>query len=304
MINRPFVINDRSKVDETRATTTAFLDQHPELHSSLAKTIWAYHEIGDLVPQTIANVMSGHYFPYSESYYELENSYQLSLEGFYTYAFAALRSVLELGILGVYFSVEDKEYEKVKPWLKSQQPTPRFREVLKKLSQLDYFRQFDERFNFVARVSLRYSHLSDFVHTRGYRFSSSGQTLSNFNRFSENTFIEYSELVRNVVSDVIVTMLLKYPVGIQSLPLTEKFGLNGPAGGFLEGHQVTMITSLIDPTEQAFLKAVSDADENVRAIVAHFESLPDLSDEDWQTQSEEFDKRFPDLKKGTGQNGS
>lgn len=115
MFDKPFVINDHSKISETRSGTVKYLEDHAEPYSSLANTMWAYNEIGDLVPQTLDNIMSGHYFPYTESYYELENSYQLALEGFYTYAFTALRSVLELGILGVYFAIEDEEYEKVQP---------------------------------------------------------------------------------------------------------------------------------------------------------------------------------------------
>jgi hypothetical protein len=258
--------------------------------------MWAYHEIGDLVPQTLDNFMSGHYFPYSESYYELENSYQLVAEGFYTYAFTALRSVLELGTLGVYFAIENKEYEKVAPWIRSHYPTPRFRDVLKKLFMLDYFKRFDDRFNFTTRVSLTHSHLSDFVHTRGYRFSSSGQTLSNFNRFSEKTLKEYSDVLISVVSHVMTTMLLKYPIGLQGLPLTEKFGLNPPSGGFLRPDQVHLIGSVIQREEMEFLKGLSDSDPHVGKIVEHITSLPDLSEEEWRCQSEEFDERFPHLK--------
>ena len=296
MFDKPHIINDHLKISETRSVTVNYLEEHAELYSSLAKTMWAYHEIGNLVPQTLDNMMSGHYFPYFESYYELENSYQLVLEGFYTYAFTALRSVLELGTLGVYFAIEDKEYEKVSPWIKSQHPTPRFRDVLKNLYMLDNFKHFDEKFNFKTRVLLTYSHLSDFVHTRGYRFSSSGQTLSNFNRFSEGTLKEYSEVLISIVSQVIITILLKYPIGLQGLPLDEKFGLNPPAGGFLRPDQVDLIGSVIEKEEMEFLKRVSDSDPHVGKIVEHITSLPDLSEEDWHRQREEFDKRFPGLK--------
>lgn len=91
-------------------------------------------------------------------------------------------------------------------------------------------------------------------------------------------------------------MLLKYPIGLQGLPLTEKFGLNPPAGGFLEPHQVDLIGSMIEQEEMEFLKELSDSDPDVRKIVEHITSLPDLSEEDWRRQSEEFDKRFPHLK--------
>ncbi|MBI4216295.1 MAG: hypothetical protein HY687_02725 [Chloroflexi bacterium] len=282
-------------MEAVRKASQEYLEGQQDLQTRIASHLWAYNEIGELVPQTLVNVMSGHYFPYSESYYELENSYQLCLEGFYTYAFAALRSVLELGILGVYFAVNDKEHEDVLPWITSKERTPRFKKILHKLNTLDKVRKFDERFGLAKRIAKTYDNLSGYVHTRGYRYSSTAQARSNSNQFSEPALKRYCEAMFPVVRDVIITMLLKYPIGMQPLPLSKKFGLNGPAGGFLEDDQVKNVTYVLESKEKAFLKTLSDEDPNVRQTVEYFESLPDLPDEQWQQQIQELDKQFPNL---------
>src|SRR6266540_640208 len=106
-ITSPIIINTHERISAALADSLRYLEKVPDLQQKIADHVWAYHEIRDLVPQTLDNFMSGHYFPFSESYYELENSFQLCMEGFYRYAFDALRSVLELGILGVHFAVDD-----------------------------------------------------------------------------------------------------------------------------------------------------------------------------------------------------
>ena len=90
-IERPLIINDHSKITEVYEKSINYLNNNDSLYEKIAKHLWAYHEIGTLIHQTVENVLSGHYFPYSEAYIHLEKSYQLCLEGFYTYAYFALR---------------------------------------------------------------------------------------------------------------------------------------------------------------------------------------------------------------------
>ncbi|MCJ7458665.1 MAG: hypothetical protein MUP17_06720 [candidate division Zixibacteria bacterium] len=297
MMKKPFVINDLAKIEAVRNASLEYLENNEGLYEKIATHLWAYHEIGVLVPQTPENFMSGHFFPYSESYYELENSYALCLEGFYTYAFVALRSVLELGVLGIYFAVNDQAHMEVQPWLDSEERTPRFGAALDRLKSLENFALFNRRFDLVKRILEIYDNLSGFVHTRGFSYSSTAHTRSNFNQFSVDTLNRYSNTMFSVVSNSIISMLLKYPIGMQPLPVVEKFGLNIPMGGFLEGDQVDIVTSVIKPEEKVFLKNLSDGDPDVRQIVEYFESLSDLSEEDWKRQIEEFDKEHPQLRK-------
>jgi len=291
------LINDHSKIEAIYNASIKYLEEHDDIKKDIATHLWAYHEIGDIVPQTVDNFMSGHFFPYLESYLHLENSCELCLQGFYTYAFFALRSALELGILYVNFALNDKEYEEVLPWISSQIRTPQFNQFLNRISQLENIKRFNDHFDIINRVSELYDELSGFVHTRGLFHSSRRVSRANFNQFVERSLIEYRKKMFSVVSDVIIIMLLKYPIGMQPLPLSQKFGLNIPAGGFLEAYQVDIITSILEPKEREFLKKLSDEDPFTRQIVEHFESLPDLSEEEWKKQIEEFDKENPNLVK-------
>ena len=295
MLWKPLIINDHSKCEASYTASQAYLDANSSVQEKLSTHLRTYHEIGDLIPQTLNNLFSGHYFPYAESYYELENSYELALQGFYHYAVIGLRSVLELGLLGIYFAVHDTEHIDVRPWIISQEKTPRRKELFERLQELAAFSAFDGRFQFRKRISDTFDNLDAFVHTRGYRYSSSALTLSNFNQFSEKSLRLYCDLMASVIADVIIAILLKYPIGMQRLFITDKFGLNGPAGGFLEAHQVTLVTSLLLPEERAFLQQLSDQNPDVQKTVRYFESLPDLTAEEWQQQADEWDKSHPDL---------
>src|SRR5262245_17434229 len=133
MFDKLFLINDQREIEKTRSESLKHLEDNPEMLKTIANHFWAYHQIGTLIPQTLENFGSGHYFPHSESYYELEASYQFALQGYYRYSLIALRLVLELGLLGVYFSVDDNEHLDVRPWITSKRPTPRRKEIFKKL---------------------------------------------------------------------------------------------------------------------------------------------------------------------------
>jgi len=281
-------LNNHKQILEVHNDSLNYLKNNKECYVKLADYFRAYYEIGDLVPQTSDNFVSGHSFPYSESYFELENSYQLCLEGFYSYSFAALRSVLELGILGIFFAVDDKEYEEVRPWITSEKRTPNFQTALKRLNKISYFNEYNERFNYVKNVSDVYDHLSGFIHTRGYKYSSRSKNRCNTNKFNEEALLEYLKYMFSIISNLITLMLIKYPIGLKSIPLFEKFGFNSLAGGFLEDYQIKLIKSVLNKEELEFLEHISDNDCDVKSIVEEIESLPEMTDEELEEQRKYF----------------
>lgn len=101
---------------------------------------------------------------------------------------------------------------------------------------------------------------------------------------------QYFRLAQDAVRDIAITLLLKYLLGLCGLPLDEKFGLNGPVGGFLRVDQVELIGSIIDPDELALLRKIALQDPSVQSVVAEFESLPDITDEEFEAQSQQFDE--------------
>jgi hypothetical protein len=288
----PLLSNSHDRISEAYAESLDYLKNHESMRRKLTETLWAYHEIGDLIPQTVENIGSGHYFPYSESYRELENSFMLCLEGYYRYSYTALRSVVELGILGVYFAVLNKEHVEVKPWLTSTLRTPSMKIMLDRLEELASYKLFNNRFGFRNDLVNVYDELGASVHVRGYRNSSTGHNRVNANSFSEKSLLRYSKFASISVEYMLEVLLLKYPIGMQPIPVDEKFGLNGPVGGFLQAYQHETIFHVLPPDKRAFLKELSDKDESVKEVTGYFESLPDISSEELQRQEAEFHSTF------------
>jgi hypothetical protein len=267
--------DNHTRIEETYNQSLKYLKENNKLKEEIEKHLWAYNEIIDLAPIT-TDTLDGQFFPCSQSHTDISNSYNLCLEGFYTYSFVALRSVLELGLLGVYFYMESESREKIRLWLHAKEKTPSFEKMRKSMPNQDSFKKFDEKFKLEDRMKTTYETLSNFVHTRGHSNSSFAYNNANFNQFSEKGINKYSNLMFSVISDVVVVMMLNFPIGMQELPLFKKFGLNGPAGGFLEPDQIERVTRIIKPEERAFLQQLSDESEEVKEIVSHIESLPDL----------------------------
>lgn len=282
--------NDHEKIEEVYNRSEEYLKDHEDLQDEIATYLWAYNEVSDLVPQTAKNLFSGHYFPFVESDYELENSFELCKLGFYLHSLFALRCVLELGVIGLYFDKDDQAHIDVQNWICSEDPTPRFRISLERLFELEYFRQFDEKFNLQQEIKDIYSSLSNYVHTRGYSYSATGQSLSNFNRFNESSLLRYVEFMKKVIKSVVTMMLLKYPIGMQKLPLWDKFGINSPAGGFLDESSRPAVLVILDEDAKNVLQNISNNDPTVNGIVGAILAMPDLTEEQLRKQSAEWDE--------------
>lgn len=296
-MKKPLIINDYEKINAVYQQSEQYLESHSDLLEIIATHMWAYNEIGTLVPQTLENFWSGHFFPFSESYYELENSFELCKHGFYRHSLFALRCVLELGVLGLYFDRNNQSHKDIQKWLHSKDPTPYFKNMVKSIFTLDYFKQFNKAVPIRSEMECTYDALSNYTHVRGYQFSTSAQTISNFNQFNEASLKMYIKLMKDVVKNNIILLLLKYPIGMQKLPLEEKFYLNTPMGGFLEqnGPQESVF-AILDNNIRVILKDISDKDPTVQEIVAYINALPDLTEEEVKKQNEEWEKHMEEHK--------
>lgn len=284
------MINDHKKIEEVYNKSEEYLENHKELRDEAITYIWAYYEIEDLVPQTVVNIMSGHFFPFSESYYELENSYELCKQGYYRYSLFALRCVLELGVIGLYYDKDDQSHIDIQDWFHSKEPTPYFRKSMQRLFKFEYFRQFDDKFSLMQEVINIYSSLNDYVHVRGFRYSTRGQTRANFNQFNEVALLRYVNFMKRVVKSITTMMLLKYPIGMQNLPLWDKFGFNLPLGGLLDESSQSAILTILNEDTKRFLQDISDNDPRVKEIIRDILAMPDLTEEEFKKQEYELDK--------------
>ncbi|MBT3257380.1 MAG: hypothetical protein HN366_13130 [Deltaproteobacteria bacterium] len=99
--------------------SNVFFKNNPKIKDKYEALSWAYHSVGKMIPHTTENFWSDHFFPYTESWDELQISFNLVLFGLYKQAFVSLRSGLELSMLSVYYNINDDGHKTVQDWLKS-----------------------------------------------------------------------------------------------------------------------------------------------------------------------------------------
>jgi len=98
--------------------------------------------------------------------------------------------------------------------------------------------------------------------------------------------------MKKIVTAIVTMMLLKYPIGMQNLPLWDKFGLNPPAGGFLDESSRPAILAILDEGTKGVLQDICDNDSTVNEIVKNILAMPDLTEEQLKKQSAEWDERM------------
>ena len=90
---------------------------------------------------------------------------------------------------------------------------------------------------------------------------------------------------------------LKYPVGLQYTPMNDKFGINGPMGGFLNTDQQKRIIVIFDNKILKILQKISDDDEEAKYLTEDINNRPDITREEFDKQIIESNK---ELIKGQG----
>ncbi|MDE3075566.1 MAG: hypothetical protein KGJ86_09060 [Chloroflexota bacterium] len=249
----------------------------------------ALDALSDLVPADIRSLAAGLSMPMSEAHFEFQNSFELALLGLYRHALLTLRLVLELGVLGVFLDATDSPESK---WYFGQAPTPPFKRMLKDLNQVPGLVEFDRRFGLVSRVAELYQALGGFVHTRDFAHSALGLSGSNFPRFVVEPLERYIATARQSVQLISSLTLLKYPLGMQVLPFFDKWGVDGPLGGYIDEGQVLLLGRTLPEDERDYLQSRSDLDPVVQAIRREILAMPDLTpeqlDQQFRVQRERF----------------
>lgn len=287
------LINSDEIIMDALEQSNNYLKLNNELSFKITKIIWVFQSLEDLVPQPLEKFMTGHMFPIAEANFELENSIALCKLGFYKHAFIALRNVLELGLLSVYWDIDDKSHLNIQKWLYSFENTPFKNAVFKKLTTNENFKKFNETHNFFNDIDTLFGQLSDFVHTKGRSHSSNALANSNFNRFNERSFLGWLKFMEKTVQFVVIVHILKYPVALQYIPVEQKFGLNGPVGLFLRPNQSEEIKQFLDEKIVKTLQEISDNDPQALSLVEWIDKHPDISKEELEAQVKEFEKKYP-----------
>jgi len=288
-MNLPFSY-DCDKSIAVYEQSKAFIEQ-TGIERDLAEIAWAYHSIGGLIPQTSENFWSGHFFPWQESWEELQISFNLCLFGLYKQAMSSLRSCLELGLLSVYWNLNDDGHTVIQEWLKSRENTPRSSDVWKKLEKHDNFKTFQQRYDIRTRL-LALGFLHDYVHTRGHQFSNSiGLFKSNFQTFEQKGFEDWRQAYAEVVIVLSILHLVKFPIGTIKFDYSSKFGIDTPMFGGIDEFQVDRLENFISSQIFQNIEFVAQGDHTVKNIMEWVANLPDMTEEEGEDQIRNFDKR-------------
>lgn len=285
------LLNSPDNIFEVFNKTNELLTKNSEYKEVIELYLRANRHILDLIPQTVYNFWSGHIFPLSEAEYELESSVDLALFGFYKQAMQSLRNFLELGLLSLYYNIDDMGHIAIQNWLHSLEDTPFRNRILKQILKNKNIEKFNNEINIIKEINILYKKLCNYIHTKGLKYSSSTLIRSNVNNFNEKTFIRWLKYFKQVVRIIVSLHLLKYPVGLQYTPIDQKFGLNKPIGGFLNPDQVKEIKKIFDDKTLKLLQKISNEDELAITLANQINQYPNISKEEFSKQIEENDKR-------------
>ena len=145
------VANSDESTLQILGESNKYLELKTDTSTKINTAIRIFRFMEDLLPQTVEKFWSGHMFPIVEANHELEDSIQLCKMGFYKHALIAMRSTLELGLLSVYWDLDDQGHVKMQKWLLSHKCTPSNKTVIAALKTNKNIKVFDDKHNFFRR---------------------------------------------------------------------------------------------------------------------------------------------------------
>lgn len=279
----PYIFEPDKSIDVYRKTENYF-DKNIEIKNRIEELGWIYHTVGMIVPQNFENLWSGHYLPFIDSWEELQVSFNQVCFGLYKQAFVSLRSGLELGMLSVYFNINDDGHNAVKDWLNSNDNTPRTDKIWKILKQNVNIRKFDKTHN-LEQVHKDLGYLHNYVHTKGAKHSNRmGLLKSNSQTFEEKLILKWLKSYADIISLVSTLHLLKYPISVIRFDYSKKFGIDIPSFGGLEEYNINKIASILPDKYLEDIESIAKEDYKTQVIIKEIISIPDLTEEEVEEQ--------------------
>jgi hypothetical protein len=288
----PFIYHPDKSI-EVLEKTKIYFQNSPTLVNKIENLKWIYQSIGKVIPQTTENIFSGHFFPFTESMDELQISFNLVLFGFYKQGFVSLRSSLELGMLSVYYNINDDGHKAVQDWLKSKDSwegnTPRSDKIWKILNSNKNICTFNNKFDLKKKFE-NLSFLHNYVHTKGYRYSNKcGLIKTNSQTFEENILLKWISAYEKIIILIVVLHMLKYPISIIEFDWHRKIGIDNyfPV---LEVFEIERIREILPEEHFAEIKKIAANDDNTQKLFNYICELPDMTEEEQDLQIIKYDK--------------
>lgn len=271
------------------AATEEHISSTPALAEAFESLqLFAGQILDSCFPSDFESLLKMWYFPIEEARLELEYSLFLAKAGVYKVAHMCLRNFLELSLVCFHYLLQARS--KANAWVKGQVPTPVKKEVLRVLFDNPDFQHLDLAIRVKDRINRHYEELSDISHTRGRPCSHQGMGKANFPRLSKESLDSYMCRAKDVVGLVITCFVGVNPIILFPVPVEEKFGINGPLSGFLEECDVEILRKLLDPESLSQLLKYYETHPVVLSIRDWFESLPDITEEEFKRQIDDLDK--------------
>jgi len=278
---------------DTWLETTTYLDANEALLRKYEELTWTYRDVGRMIPMTTENFWSGHFFPYSESVDELQVSTNFAFSGFYKQAFVSLRGALELGLMSVYYNLNDDGHNVIKAWLRAEDSweanTPHSRKIWNILLSNENIKHFDEKHG-LQKLFEELGFLSNFVHAKGHRYSNFvGKRKSNHQTFEADVFIRWLKTYEKVVRLVITLHMLKYPISTIRYDWDRKVGFDNPFP-VCDSYIVDHFEDIIGVEFFQDVAKIAKEDSVTQDLIDHILDMPDLTKDERKEKMIEFDK--------------
>jgi len=283
----PYIYEPEKSI-EVYKKTEEYFNANPNVKSRVEELGWIYQTVGMIIPQNLENLWSGHYFPFTESWEELQISFNLVCFGLYKQAFVSLRSGLELGMLSVYFNINDDGHNTVKEWLQSKETaeakTPRADKIWGILLSNENFKKFNDKHDLRNTFdSLGFLH--NYVHTKGAKHSNRmGLLKSNSQTFEAKLIIKWLKSYADIISLISTFHLLKYPVAVIRFDYSKKFGIDIPSFGGLEEQYIDQIAKILPENYLADIEVIANEDPTTQQTISEVNSFPDMTEEQLEEQ--------------------
>lgn len=287
----PYTYEPDKSIEVYRQTEKYFED-NPEIKERVEELGWIYHTVGMIIPQNLENLWSGHFFPFIDSWEELQVSFNQICFGLYKQAFVSLRSGLELGMLSVYFNINDDGQNAVKEWLQSKDKadTPYAKTIWKILKQNDNIRLFNDKHD-LEKVHKNLGYLHNYVHTKGAKYSNRmGIFKSNSQTFQSKLILRWLDTYAEIISLVTTLHLLKYPISVIRFDYSKKFGIDIPSFGNLEEYNIDKIAAILPENYLVDIEEIAHKDNATQETIKEISAFPDMTEEEVEEQIINFHK--------------
>ncbi|WP_420320347.1 hypothetical protein [Flagellimonas sp.] len=289
----PYIFEPEKSI-EVHKKTSEYLSEKSEIKNKIAELGWFYHIIGMTIPQNWDNIFSGHIFPFKESWEELQVSFNLICFGLYKQAFVSLRSALELGMLSVYYNINDEGHIMVRDWLSSKDSneanTPRANAIWRVLLSNENIKNFNDEHNLRERFN-ELGFLHNYAHTKGNKYSNQlGRLKSNFQTFEADQIDSWLKTYEKIASIVCTLHLLKYPIAVIRYDYSQKFGIDIPSFGGLEEFNIDKIGKILPENYLKSIEKIAENDIPTQETINEIKSFPDKTEEEVEEQCRFIEK--------------